>query len=178
LYTLEHGPCRRVVLTNSENTLSVIMGRIQIALTARDHGIVCTEPNIATRRKHFTRSTCKQQSAILPAVGEFGLKMPIHAPAVSSGVPGHVLSAKNCPFAWGDAWFLNGPTGVQIPNGISIGSAAFGRPSVKRFALSYRTVRLSVCPVCNVGVLWPNCWMDQNEIWHGGRPRPRRLNVR
>jgi len=31
---------------------------------------------------------------------------------------------------------------------------------------------LSVCPVCDVGVLWPNCWMDQDETWHGGRPRP------
>jgi len=28
------------------------------------------------------------------------------------------------------------------------------------------------CPVCNVGVLWPNDWMDQNETWHAGRPRP------
>jgi len=27
------------------------------------------------------------------------------------------------------------------------------------------------CPVCNVGVLWPNGWMDQNETWHAGRPR-------
>jgi len=28
-----------------------------------------------------------------------------------------------------------------------------------------------VCPVCDVGVLWPNGWMDQDETWHGGRPR-------
>ena len=28
-----------------------------------------------------------------------------------------------------------------------------------------------VCPVCNVGVLWPNGWMDQDKIWHAGRPR-------
>jgi len=55
----------------------------------------------------------------------------------------------------------------------------FGRPFVKRFALFYRTVVLSVlsptCPVlsvCNVGVLWPNCWADQDETWHVGRPRP------
>ena len=26
--------------------------------------------------------------------------------------------------------------------------------------------------VCNVGVLWPNGWMDQDDTWHGGRPRP------
>jgi len=49
---------------------------------------------------------------------------------------------------------------------------------VKRFALCYRTVVcpvlscLSVCPVCNVGLLWPNGWMDQDETWHAGRPRP------
>jgi len=51
----------------------------------------------------------------------------------------------------------------------------FGRPFVKRFALCYQTV---VCPVClschacNGGVLWPNSWMDQDETWHAGRPRP------
>ena len=28
------------------------------------------------------------------------------------------------------------------------------------------------CPVCDVGVLWPNGWMDQVETWHAGRPRP------
>ena len=52
----------------------------------------------------------------------------------------------------------------------------FGRPFVKRFALYYRTVVcLNVClscPVCNVGVLWPNDWTDQDETWHAGRPRP------
>jgi len=31
---------------------------------------------------------------------------------------------------------------------------------------------LSVCPVCDVGVLWPNGWMDQDATWYGGRPRP------
>ena len=29
-------------------------------------------------------------------------------------------------------------------------------------------VCLSVCPVCNVGVLWPNGWRDQDETWHAG----------
>jgi len=29
------------------------------------------------------------------------------------------------------------------------------------------------CPVCNVGVLWPNGWMDQDATWYGSRPRPR-----
>jgi len=31
---------------------------------------------------------------------------------------------------------------------------------------------LSVCSVCNVNVLWPNGWTDQNETCHAGRPRP------
>jgi len=29
-----------------------------------------------------------------------------------------------------------------------------------------------VLSVCDVGVLWPNGWMDQDETWHAGRPRP------
>ena len=28
------------------------------------------------------------------------------------------------------------------------------------------------CPVCDVGALWPNGWMDRDETWHAGRPRP------
>jgi len=35
---------------------------------------------------------------------------------------------------------------------------------------------LCVCPilsVCNIGVLWPNGWMDQDASWYGGKPRPR-----
>jgi len=28
------------------------------------------------------------------------------------------------------------------------------------------------CPVCDVGVLWPNGWIDQYEPWHADRPRP------
>jgi len=31
---------------------------------------------------------------------------------------------------------------------------------------------LSVRSVCDVGVLWPNGWMDQDEPRHAGRPRP------
>jgi len=53
------------------------------------------------------------------------------------------------------------------------------RPFVKRFALCCETVVLFVCPVCLSVctlwrcILWPNGWMDQDEAWHGGRPRPR-----
>jgi len=32
---------------------------------------------------------------------------------------------------------------------------------------------LSCLYVCDVGVLWPNGWMDQDETWHGGRPQTR-----
>jgi len=37
---------------------------------------------------------------------------------------------------------------------------------------------LSVLSVCNVGVLWPNGWMDQDATWYIGKPRPRRHCVR
>ena len=40
------------------------------------------------------------------------------------------------------------------------------RPMISDSCLSY----LSVCPVCNVDVQWPNGWMDQDETWHTGRP--------
>jgi len=33
-------------------------------------------------------------------------------------------------------------------------------------------VGLPCLSVCDVGVLWPNDWMDQDETWHAGRPRP------
>jgi len=52
-------------------------------------------------------------------------------------------------------------------------ASVFGRPFVKRFALCYQTVVcLSVLSVGDVGVLWPSGWMDQDETWHAGRPRP------
>jgi len=39
---------------------------------------------------------------------------------------------------------------------------------------TYRCYGAIVCPVCvyNIGVLWPNSWMDQDATWYGGRPRP------
>jgi len=53
------------------------------------------------------------------------------------------------------------------------GNDGFGRPFVKRFALCYRTVVLSVClSVCDVGVLWPNGWTDHGETWRTGRLCP------
>ena len=66
-------------------------------------------------------------------------------------------------------------------------STIFGRPFAKRFALCYLTVAFpvcrvcSVCPVlsvCDVGVLWPNCWTEQDLTWYGYRPRPRQHCIR
>jgi len=31
---------------------------------------------------------------------------------------------------------------------------------------------ITLLSVCGVGVLWPNGWMDEDETWHAGRPRP------
>ena len=67
----------------------------------------------------------------------------------------------------------------QRHSGVSLLNLAvvFGRPFVKRFALCYQTVVYTVClsvclSVCNVGVLWPNDWMDQDETRHAGRLGP------
>ena len=51
-------------------------------------------------------------------------------------------------------------------------TGVFGQPFVKQFALCYRTIVLSCLSVCNVGVLWPNSWMDQDETSRAGRPWP------
>ena len=53
---------------------------------------------------------------------------------------------------------------------LAISLVFFEWPFVKRFALSYRTVVCLSCLLCDVGVLWPNGWMDEDETWHGGRP--------
>jgi len=53
-----------------------------------------------------------------------------------------------------------------------------GPPFEKRFALCYRIVVCPSCPVCDVGVLSLNGWMDQVETWRAGRPRPTPHGVR
>jgi len=47
----------------------------------------------------------------------------------------------------------------------TLNTPIFGRPFIKRFALCYRSLGVGtvVSSVCNVGVLWPNGWMDQDE---------------
>jgi len=62
------------------------------------------------------------------------------------------------------------------------------QPNMSFWATVCKTVRpiffigaLSVClscPVCDVGVFWPNGWMDQDATWYGGGPRPRPHCVR
>ena len=44
--------------------------------------------------------------------------------------------------------------------------------------ISDRCPVLSCLSVCDLGVLWPNGWMDQDATWYGGRPRPRPHCVR
>jgi len=39
-------------------------------------------------------------------------------------------------------------------------------------------LRRTVSPVCDVDVLWPNGWTDQDETSHVGRPRPQPHHVR
>jgi len=59
-------------------------------------------------------------------------------------------------------------------------STAWSLRDIGFWATVCKTVRpklsdhcLSVCPVCDGGVLWPNGSMDQDKTWHAGRPRPR-----
>jgi len=63
-------------------------------------------------------------------------------------------------------------------NGVLQQFLVLGRPIVKRLTLCYHTVVclscrvcLSVLSFCDIGVLWPNGWMDQDETWHAGRRR-------
>ena len=70
------------------------------------------------------------------------------------------------PFCYGSTTVLWQTKNRFCSNRISsnIFCDIFGRPFLKRFTLCYRSI---VCPVCNVGALWPNGWMDQDA----GRPR-------
>ena len=79
-------------------------------------------------------------------------------------------------FRFGSHGFINQVTfrPIQV-----LSSSWDGRPFVKRFDLCYWTVVLYVLSVvCNVGVLWRNGWMDQDEIWYGDRPQSRPHYVR
>ena len=43
--------------------------------------------------------------------------------------------------------------------------------TVRPMLLDRRPVCLSVLSVCDVGVLWPNSWMDPDKTWHVCRPQ-------
>jgi len=62
----------------------------------------------------------------------------------------------------------------------SLYSVLFDRPLqvTVRPMLRNRSPVRPVCLICNVGVLWPNGWMDQDATWYGDRPRPRRHCIR
>jgi len=57
-------------------------------------------------------------------------------------------------------------------------STAFGATVCKTVRPMLSDRCLSVLTVCDVGVLWPNGWMDQDATWYGSRPRPRPHYVR
>jgi len=69
---------------------------------------------------------------------------------------------------------------IQLIHISSSNIPVFGRPFVRRFALSYRTVVCLSCSlsVYNIGVLQPNGWMDQDETWHAGLPSAQATFVR
>jgi len=65
-----------------------------------------------------------------------------------------------------NTWFPK-PTRVLNPNGISIGSAVFGRPFVKRFAQCYRTVVCTILPVTLVYCGQTVGWIKMPCTWYG-----------
>jgi len=48
--------------------------------------------------------------------------------------------------------------------------SVFQRPFLRPMLSDCCSV-LSCLSACNVGILWPNGWMAQDETWHAGRPR-------
>jgi len=63
---------------------------------------------------------------------------------------------------------------AALPNNIHLFMSQIHQPSI--LSICYRT---TVClSVCDVGVLWPNGWMDQDATWYGGRTRPRLHSLR
>jgi len=71
--------------------------------------------------------------------------------AVLSGMPGHALSPKNCPFAWGtwtpsNTYFL-GPIRVHNPNGISISLAVHAQLMADSpYTLQWASLPSKNCP--------------------------------
>ena len=57
-------------------------------------------------------------------------------------------------------------------------ASILGPTVLQTVALCYHTIVLSCLSVYDVGVLWPNGCMDQDDTWGGGRPQPRPLCAR
>ena len=53
--------------------------------------------------------------------------------------------------------------------GHRFGSVLFGQ----QLQVTVHPMLRDRCSVCDVGVLWPIGWMDQDATWYGGRPLPR-----
>jgi len=65
------------------------------------------------------------------------------------------------------------PASVNSVNVPSFSRPAFWEKVCKTVRPMLSDHCLSVCPVCNVGLLWSNGSVDQDETWYGGRPRLR-----
>jgi len=68
------------------------------------------------------------------------------------------------------------PTKQTVGNKPFIQRSIFRRPlqaTVHPMLRDRCPVCRSVLSVCNIGVLWPNGWMDQDATWYEDRPRPR-----
>ena len=63
-------------------------------------------------------------------------------------------------------------SGAAITLGIGPHSSSFYWGTVCKTVCPMPSDRCHVCSVCDVGVLWPNGWMDQDATRYGGRPRP------
>jgi len=102
---------------------------------------------------------------LLPLHGKWHSSHPTFRPTLLwHGHPSQLLLniCSNIPLSFNDAVLLTFLKTLLL---------IFGRPFIKRFTLCYETVVSPVCPVLsvyNVGVLWPNGWMDQDETWHEG----------
>jgi len=64
------------------------------------------------------------------------------------------------------AGWINMPLGTEV--GLSPGDIVLDRepapPTPQKWTQS---------PILGPCLLWPNCWMDQDGTWYGGRPQPR-----
>jgi len=71
------------------------------------------------------------------------------------------------------AGWIKVPLGMEV--GFGLGDIVLDEtppPKKKGGGTGHSTPNFGPC------LLWPNGWMDQDETWHGGRPRPRPNCVR